>query len=580
VLKVGGGASTHPTGHKFIFFAASAAAAAGVAQQHCAGIEADILAWTPQAAIDRGKRCTMQFHGLVQAGVPIGTPAFVADCMRERVASAELLHCQVRLLECVQSAYLLARYSLSRKMDYHVGLLGADVMGRPRTRWWEDDDSNEPGALHEKQMRCTLAVLLVNPMAPEAMRQAVDTATFDDRVYAQAMLPPRRAGLGLAPARQTADACFVGQGLSLLPFLFQHHVALHLPADLAMAAGLTWLQQLTAAASRLPAPRAGADAGVLRTIDGLLSGTPTSRSQHRLTDGVYVEMYEDVLKLQPDARHRARLASASGAYAGAWLGRLPTGDDYEQPHIYRAALCLRLGAPFDELLLRQHRCPSCAAPLDAFGFHPGTCKKGNAGYAWTVRSERLEGALAFVARRMGVHAVRVGNANWFGMAGYDPRARGGQGAWRKADVVFPGFCGGGQRHLFVDVAIVDGTGATAVARDGGGGVTPGVAASAREATKVRKYRPICERIGAQFKPAAIERHGHCGDGMCSIIKLLSGDGERSAMEDDVTFTAPSKTTFVSQHLVFAAVMADAAMVCEFVWMAAHRIPRRGGVGRG
>ena len=92
---------------------------------------------------------------------------------------------------------------------------------------------------------------------------------------------------------------------------------------------------------------------------------------------------------------------------------------------------------------------------------------------------------------------------------------------------------------------------------------------AREATKVRKYRPICERIGAQFRPAAIERHGHCGDGMCSVIKLLSGDGERNLAEDDISFTAPSKTTFVSQHLVFAAVMADAAMVCKFVLMAAH-----------
>ena len=51
-------------------------------------------------------------------------------------------------------------------------------------------------------------------------------------------------------------------------------------------------------------------------------------------------------------------------------------------------------------------------------------------------------------------------------------------------------------------------------------------------------------------------------------------------EDDISFTAPSKTTFVSQHLVFAAVMADAAMVCEFVQMAVHRIPRRGRVDRG
>ena len=93
---------------------------------------------------------------------------------------------------------------------------------------------------------------------------------------------------------------------------------------------------------------------------------------------------------------------------------------------------------------------------------------------------------------------------------------------------------------------------------------------------MRKYRPICERIGAQFRAVVIERHGHCGDGMCSIIKLLSGDGERSAMEDDISFTAPSRTTFVAQHLVFAAVMADAAMVDDALASALHRLPR----GRG
>ena len=177
-----------------------------------------------------------------------------------------------------------------------------------------------------------------------------------------------------------------------------------------------------------------------------------------------------------------------------------------------------------------------------------------------------------------MHAVVIGSANWFGMAGWDPLARNGQGAFRRADVVFPGFCGGGQRHLYIDVAIVDGTGAAAVPRDGGVATT-GVAASNREAAKVRKYKPICDRIGAKFKPAVIERHGHCGDGMCSVIKLLSGDGERDLMEDDISFTAPM-ITFVSHHLVFAAIMADAAMVYEFVMSAVHRVPRGKGRGRG
>ena len=200
------------------------------------------------------------------------------------------------------------------------------------------------------------------------------------------------------------------------------------------------------------------------------------------------------------------------------------------------------------------------------GFHPGTCKSGNAGGAWTQRSCVLEGALAYIACRVGVYAVQIGNANWFGTAGWDPLAKNGAGAYRKADVVFVGFNGGGQRHLFVDVAIVDGSGDTAI------GSAPGHAASAREAAKVRKYQPICDRIDAQFRGAVIERHGHCGDGMCSIIKLLSGDGERDLMQEDTSFTAPSRTTHVAQHLVFAAVMADAAMVDDALASALHRLP--------
>ena len=47
--------------------------------------------------------------------------------------------------------------------------------------------------MHERQMRRTLAVLLTNPFAPEAMRQAVDASSFDHRIFAQAMLPARRS---------------------------------------------------------------------------------------------------------------------------------------------------------------------------------------------------------------------------------------------------------------------------------------------------------------------------------------------------------------------------------------------------
>ena len=156
--------------------------------------------------------------------------------------------------------------------------------------------------MHDRQMLQTLAVLLASPYLPRASRQAARADALPAHVSAQAVLPPKRSGLGLAPARQTADACFVGQGLAVLSFLFTHSAALHLPADLGELQGLAWGRQLAAAVARLPTPRTGNDAGVARTLDGLLSGSPTSRSQHRLTEDVYVGMYDDTLVLQPSAR--------------------------------------------------------------------------------------------------------------------------------------------------------------------------------------------------------------------------------------------------------------------------------------
>ena len=269
-----------PTGHKFTFYC-DPRACEGAALSDCKGIEDDILAWTPVEAMRRGRRCTMQHDGLVQAGVPIGTRAYALARMRERVTGAERVHEQTRLLECVQSAYLITRYSLSRKMDYHTGAVGSRVMGGLRARWWEDDGSDAPGAMHDRQMSQTLAVLLASPYLPRASRQAARADALPAHVSAQAVLPPKRSGLGLAPARQTADACFVGQSLAVLSFLFTHSAALHLPADLGELQGLAWGQQLAAAVARLPAPRTGDGAGVARTLDGLLSGSPTSRSQHR-----------------------------------------------------------------------------------------------------------------------------------------------------------------------------------------------------------------------------------------------------------------------------------------------------------
>ena len=70
----------------------------------------------------------------------------------------------------------------------------------------------------------------------------------------------------------------------------------------------------------------------------------------------------------------------------------------------------------------------------------------------------------------------------------------------------------------------------------------------------------------------MERHGHCDDGLCAFIKLISGDEDRDEAAEDYTFSASSRTTYVAQHVVFAGVMADARMVDRVFDCARFGIP--------
>ena len=61
--------------------------------------------------------------------------------------------------------------------------------------------------------------------------------------------------------------------------------------------------------------------------------------------------------------------------------------------------------------------------------------------------------------------------------------------------------------------------------------------------------------------------------MVGFIKLLTGDLHRDALYDaDFVFATDSKTTHLAAHIVFSAVMADAAMVEHVVSMDAQAMP--------
>ena len=68
-------------------------------------------------------------------------------------------------------------------------------------------------------------------------------------------------------------------------------------------------------------------------------------------------------------------------------------------------------------------------------------------------------------------------------------------------------------------------------------------------------------MSSEFRPAVLERFGACCEELVGLISLLCGDGDRDeARVDDYAFSGRSRVTYVAQHVVFATVMADAAMI--------------------
>ena len=115
--------------------------------------------------------------------------------------------------------------------------------------------------------------------------------------------------------------------------------------------------------------------------------------------------------------------------------------------------------------------------------------------------------------------------------------------------------------MFIDVAVTDPATEAALGATPSSAVSSGVAATQRAEKKTAKYAPLAAAVSSQFIPGVLERGGaHC-DELVGLYRLLCGDGDRDETRvDDYAFSGRSRVTYVAQHVVFAAVMADAAMV--------------------
>ena len=91
----------------------------------------------------------------------------------------------------------------------------------------------------------------------------------------------------------------------------------------------------------------------------------------------------------------------------------------------------------------------------------------------------------------------------------------------------------------------------------------GVMADSVTARKERKYRDAVRATRAHFFAGVVERYGACGGGMVGLLRMLAGEGDRELSDPDWSPAATSRVTWLSQGVVFGAVMADAAMLAGF-----------------
>ena len=116
------------------------------------------------------------------------------------------------------------------------------------------------------------------------------------------------------------------------------------------------------------------------------------------------------------------------------------------------------------------------------------------------------------------------------------------------------------RMLGVNVAVTDPLAATALASSPSSADESGRAATLRAEKKVGKYEHILRAVDGVFRAGVVERFGAVGDSLAGLLRMVVGDAERMRDAEDYSFTAQRQVVWAAQHVVFASVLGDAAML--------------------
>ncbi len=325
----------------------------------------------------------------------------------------------------------------------------------------------------------------------EATRRAFLSvvAPCNSNAWQQAQLPLRLGGFGVRLLRTYAAPASFASALLSAATVGKYYQGPALPADPLLLSSAT----LIAAAHPFLADTVKAiQRGDVVVQDGKVQRALSKAIDEKAADTLLEKARnESVVSV-------ARLQSARGDFASAWLGVFDTSAaPWLANDEFRTACCLRLGLPVCQA---PAVCSMCGAAVDAEGHHMIACKKGK-----HAVHNALRNTLHSLCAQALLPAVREGMPF---------AAQGGDAARQRMDIIVS--AGPDLRPLLLDVAVT-----SPFVRPSIAARFPGGAATAYENVKRRTYGPAVQEQVHNFVPLIVDSLGAWGKSALPTLKFLA-----------------------------------------------------------
>ena len=445
---------------------------------------------------------TVSREGLVVLGSPVGSDSFMRDQVQTKLRSFMEGASLLPKMDDPQAAFKLLRDSYNARASYLARTIPPGVCESEFIAWdsfvWD----------------CASAVFGFDKLGLAVGSPVLENARL------QAYMPVRFAGLGLRSLHRISPCAFLGGMMDAAGLLSGDARVCEFFASVRSVVSPLRTAMISALNELPPSAQYVCPAFADFTCSG------TRRTQAILTKAMEKDVFRAFLS-QHGRKDRARLLSASGPGAGAWLLATPfTPDLTLSPPLMISAICRLLHLPQPALVKSLSDVVSnvanvdtlvcnlgshCGADVDLEGDHVMHCRNYN---ARNVRHDVIKDLMAEYIKKAG-YLVTLEDRLLYRVSESDsapmrPDIRG-------EDVTH------GLHTLSVDVSVVDATCAEYVNRRvGGSSVCPRFAAGERAKEKVAHYAHVHRaQPDIQFVPFIIESHGAIGVEAVLCIKNLA-----------------------------------------------------------